>query len=176
MSEQTSSSTIIERTYRAEPTTLWDLWTTPAGFASWWGPQGFRADVHAIDPSPDGIVAYDMVADTPATVAAMTAMAQPTTTACRGRFSAFRPHDHLVLTQVIDFLPGVAPYDSRIAVDFHPAAAGHVRMIVTLGAMHDAATSGMQQQGFLSQLAKLDRRYGWDGSAGLNTPPDAARR
>ena len=29
---------VIERTYRAQVEELWALWTTMAGFESWWGP------------------------------------------------------------------------------------------------------------------------------------------
>lgn len=163
MKDQIEASTVIERTYKAEPEELWALWTTKDGFESWWGPENFRADVHRIEGRLDGALHYDMVADTPEMVAAMKDMGQPSSTACRGSFSEFRPHERLVLTQVIDFLPGVEPYDSRIEVDFIPASEGHVRMIVTLSQMHDAQTSKMQQAGFVSQLSKLDRRYGWQG-------------
>jgi len=60
---------------------------------------------------------------------------------------------------VIDFLPGVKPYDSTIVVDFLPSGE-FVRMVVTLYPMHDLEFSNMQVQGFKSQLAKLDRRFG----------------
>lgn len=86
-------------------------------------------------------------------------MGAPTSQPCRGSFSEFKLNERLVLTQVIDFLPGVAPYDSTTAVDFLPAADGRVRMVVTLSQMHDAATTAMQKEGFTSQLSKLDRRY-----------------
>jgi hypothetical protein len=33
----------------------------------------------------------------------------------------FRPQSRLVLTNVIDFIPGVAAYESKIAVDFFSA-------------------------------------------------------
>jgi uncharacterized protein YndB with AHSA1/START domain len=151
---------VIERTYKAEPEELWALWTTKDGFESWWGPEDFRADVHRIEARLDGALHYDMVADTPEMVAAMKDMGQPSSTACRGSFSEFNPHERLVLTQVIDFVPGVQPYDSRMEVDFIPAAEGQVRMVVTLSQMHDAQTTEMQQQGFVSQLSKLDRRFG----------------
>jgi hypothetical protein len=36
-------------------------------------------------------------------------------------------------------------------------------MIVTLHQMHDLQTTNMQEAGFMSQLSKLDRRYGWQG-------------
>ena len=96
--------------------------------------------------------------------AAMKGMGAPTTQPCRGIFSEFRPYERLVLTQTIDFLPGVEPYDSMIAVDFFAAAQGRARMVVTLSQMHDAATTGMQREGFLSQLSKLDKRYDWQAA------------
>ena len=37
---------VIERSYRASIGDVWDLWTTKDGFESWWGPQGFRAEVN----------------------------------------------------------------------------------------------------------------------------------
>lgn len=161
MTDQVQSSIVIERTYSADLQALWALWTTKDGFQSWWGPEGFRADVTVIDARPGGALHYAMVADTPEMVEAMKQMRQPTSTDCKGHFSEFQPHERLVLTQVIDFLPGVQPYNSRIEVDFLPVTNGTVRMIVTLHQMHDAQTTKMQQMGFISQLSKLDKRFGW---------------
>ena len=45
----TSQKFVIERTYRASVDELWELWTTKEGFESWWPPEGFRAEVHAIE-------------------------------------------------------------------------------------------------------------------------------
>jgi uncharacterized protein YndB with AHSA1/START domain len=163
MADRIESNIVIERTYRAAAVELWELWTTKEGFESWWGPQGFRADVHTIEGRLGGGLHYDMVADTPEMVAAMKRMGQPTSTPCRGAFSEYRPHDRLVLTQVIDFLPDVEPYDSTIQVDFFPAGDNAVRMVITSSRMHDAQTTNMQQQGMTSQVSKLDRRYGWTG-------------
>jgi uncharacterized protein YndB with AHSA1/START domain len=161
MRNQIESALVIERTYTAEVEDLWNLWTTKEGFESWWGPEGFRADVRMIEARMGGALQYDMVADTPEMVSAMKKMGQPTSTACKGSFTTFDPYERLVLTQIIDFLPGVAPYPSVISVDFFPAPAGQVRMVVTLSQMHDAHMTNMQRQGFTSQLSKLDRRYGW---------------
>lgn len=163
MSDQIQSALVIERTYEAAAEELWALWTTKEGFESWWGPQEFRADVLKIEPRLGGALHYDMVADTPRMVEVMKGMGQPASTPCRGWFSQFEPTVRLALTQLIDFLPGVAPYDSVIEVDFLPQPQGRTRMVVTLSAMHDAQTTGMQRQGFTSQLTKLDRRYGWVG-------------
>lgn len=159
MTDQIESTLVIERTYDAEIEDLWQLWTTKEGFESWWGPEQFRADIHTIDARSGGTLHYEMVADTPEAVAAMEQMGAPTSQPCRGSFSEFKPKERLVLTQTIDFLPGVTPYDSTIAVDFYPLTGRRVRMVVTLSQMHDAATTAMQKEGFTSQLSKLDARY-----------------
>jgi len=160
MNEQIESNLVIERTYRADVEELWDLWTTKEGFESWWGPDKFRADVITIEARLGGALHYNMVADTPEAIAAMERMEAPTSQPCRGTFSEFKPNERVVLTQIIDFLPEVAPYDSIMAVDFFPVADGTVRMVITLSRMHDDPTTAMQQEGFSSQLTKLDRRYG----------------
>lgn len=163
MMEQIESSLVVERTYEADVEELWELWTTKEGFESWWGPQQFRVQVHTMEACRGGALHYDMIANTPEAAAAMESMNAPTSQPCRGSFSEFRPRERLVLTQIIDFLPGIAPYDSRIAVDFFPVEEGRVRMVVTLSQMHDVATTRMQREGFTSQLAKLDLRYGGSG-------------
>ncbi|NOJ82371.1 SRPBCC family protein [Myxococcus xanthus] len=149
---------VIERTYRAGIEDIWALWTTKEGFESWWGPQGFRAAVHELDARVGGALRYDMIADSPEMIAAMKQMGQPTSHATRSRFTEVAPHSRLVLTNVIDFLPGVATYESKIAVDFVPSGDG-VRMVVMLDAMHSEEFTKMQQEGFTSQLTKLDSRF-----------------
>lgn len=161
MTKAVQSKMVIERTYKADVADLWDLWTTKEGFESWWGPEGFRADVHVIEARPNGALHYDMVAATPDMVATMEKMGQPSSTACRGSFSEYRPNERLALTQVIDFLPGVAPYDSVMQVDFFQLSEGRVRMVVELSHMHDEQFTQMQRTGFSSQLTKLDKRFGW---------------
>ncbi len=52
----------IERTYKANITDLWELWTTKAGLESWWGPDGFSTEVLEIDLRPGGILRYEMTA------------------------------------------------------------------------------------------------------------------
>jgi len=166
MSKQIESNLVIERTYCADVDDLWQLWTTKQGFEAWWGPEQFRADVHKIEARLGGALQYDMVADTPEALKAMEDLGAPSSQPCRGLFSEFKPNERLVLTQVIDFLPGVPPYESTIAVDFFPAGDGLVRMVVTLSQMHDAATTAMQKEGFVSQLSKLDSRYGYAAHGG----------
>jgi uncharacterized protein YndB with AHSA1/START domain len=148
----------IERTYRASIEDVWDLWTTKEGFESWWGPQGFRAEVQQLDARVGGILRYEMIADTPEMIAEMKRVGQPTSHAVQSHFTELERHERLVLTNVIDFLPGIPTYESRIAVDFF-ASGGTVRMVTTLDRMHSDEFTGMQQEGFTSQLTKLDARF-----------------
>jgi len=149
---------VISRTYQASLEELWDLWTTKEGFESWWGPEGFRVEVHALEARPGGQLHYDMIADTPQMVEAMQQMGRPASHETRSWFSEYEPRKQLVLTHIIDFLPGVKPYESTIQVAFQPVPGG-VRMEVTLSGMHDENFTQMQRLGFTSQLSKLDRRF-----------------
>lgn len=148
----------IERRYRASIGDVWDLWTTKDGFESWWGPQGFRAEVSELDARVGGALRYEMIADTPEMIAAMKKMGQPPSHATSSRFSELKPRERLLITNVIDFIPGVASYESHIAVDF-AVEGDHVRMVVTLDAMHSEEVTRMQEEGFTSQLTKLNARF-----------------
>jgi uncharacterized protein YndB with AHSA1/START domain len=156
---ETRLKVVVERTYRARIEELWELWTTRDGFESWWGPEGFRAEVHTIDARPGGALHYDMIAATPEAIAAITQMGRPISHEAHARFSELKPHERLALTHVMDFLPGVKPYESTILVEFFPSA-DRVRMVVTLDPMHDEEFTRMSAQGLASQLTKLDKRFG----------------
>jgi uncharacterized protein YndB with AHSA1/START domain len=155
------SKVVIERTYRATVEQLWELWTTKKGFESWWGPEGFRVEVHALEARPGGALNYDMIADTPEMMEVMKQMGRPSSHGTRGRFTEVKPHHRLAITHVIDFLPGVKPYDSTILAEFFPSGKD-VRMVVTLDPMHDEEFTRMSTMGFTSQLTKLDRRFRQD--------------
>lgn len=150
---------VVERTYRASVQEVWELWTTKDGFESWWGPEGFRVEVHELDARLGGALHYDMIADAPAMIEEMKKTGQPVKHATRGKYSEFTPRQRLALTHVIDFLPGVMPYESIISMELIPSGQ-NVRMVVTLSPMHDPETSEMQLAGFTSQLTKLDKRFG----------------
>ncbi|MFO0675815.1 MAG: SRPBCC domain-containing protein [Polyangiaceae bacterium] len=149
---------VVERTYTASLEDVWSLWTTKDGFESWWGPQGFRVEVHVLEAKPGGALRYDMIAATPEMVAAMKKMGAPESHPTNSSFHEITPRSRLVLRNVIDFLPGVEPYLSDIQVDFSESG-GKVRMVVTLDGMHDAKFTEMQKEGFTSQLTKLDSRF-----------------
>jgi uncharacterized protein YndB with AHSA1/START domain len=156
------AAVIVERTYRASVEELWALWTTKAGFESWWGPEGFRVEVHALEARKGGALDYDMIADAPEAIAAMKEMGQPLAHGTRGTYAEFQPHTRLSLVHVIDFVPGSETYQSLIEVDFS-AAGDQARMVVTVHPHLDPHWTKMSLEGFASQLTKLDRRFGWTG-------------
>jgi uncharacterized protein YndB with AHSA1/START domain len=151
-----SEKVVFERTYRATVQELWELWTTREGFESWWAPEGLRTHVRSIEACEGGELRYDMIADTPEVIALMHELGLPVSHLERARFSVFRPMERLVLRIMIDFVPGVGPYESTLMVDFFPSGEW-VRMVVTLFPMHDEAFTGMAEQGLASQFRNLDR-------------------
>jgi uncharacterized protein YndB with AHSA1/START domain len=148
---------------------VWDLWTTKEGFESWWGPQGFRVEVRAIEPRVGGKLHYAMIADSPEQIAAMKNMGQPTSHETHGTFTEVRPRERLAITHVIDFLPGVKPYDSTVVVELF-VKGDSVRMVITIERMHDDAFTEMAVMGWTSQLTKLDERYGLTAGQAAQRP------
>ena len=151
-----SKQVVLERSYRATLQELWDLWTTRDGFESWWAPEGCRTHVRTLDAREGGELHYEMIADTPEMIASMKDMGLPVSHLERARFSVFQPMERLVLRLMIDFVPGIAPYESTLMVDFFPSGE-RVRMVVTLLPMHDEAFTVMAEQGLEGQLRNLDR-------------------
>lgn len=156
--QEPRASIVVERTFRARVEDLWELWTTKEGFESWWGPEGFRADVHKIEPHVGGRLDYDMVADSPEMIAEMAKLGRPASHPTHSYFSELKPRERLVITNSMDFLPGVAPYEAKITVDFYTSGP-NVRMVVTLDPLHSEDFSKMQLEGFTSQLRKIERRF-----------------
>jgi uncharacterized protein YndB with AHSA1/START domain len=153
-----TATVVLERTYRASLADVWELWTTKEGFESWWGPQGFRADVHELDARVGGVLRYDMVADSAEAIAAMKKMGAEISHPVRSTFAELVPRTRLVMRNVVDFLPGVAPYENDVVVDLSTNGE-HVTMRVTIGGMHAEEWNTMQKEGMTSQLTKLDARF-----------------
>lgn len=145
---------VVERNYEGTPQDLWELWTTKDGFESWWGPEGFRVDVKKIEARVGGKLVYDMVANAPETVAAMKEAGMPVSHGTSGTFAEYDPHKRLRVLYIIDFLPGVTPYENNIVAEFIPKGAS-VTMRVSIDAHPDDEWTQRSLQGFTSQLTKL---------------------
>jgi len=152
------SQTVIERTYRTRVEELWELWTTKEGFESWWGGEGSRVKVHTMEAREGGKLHYDMIAVAPAGIVARNQMGLAPSSSVRARFTEFRPYQRLILTHVIDFVPGVKPYEQMIAVDFFPVG-DTVRMVTTIEPMHNEEFTQTSIRVFSSQLKMLEGRF-----------------
>ena len=95
----------LERRYEAALEELWRLWTTKEGFESWWGPDGFRVEVHHIDPRVGGELRYDMIAVAPAQIQYMKKANLPVAHATHGTFVEVKPFESLAINHRIDFIP-----------------------------------------------------------------------
>lgn len=145
---------IIERSYEAPLNDLWELWTTKDGFESWWGPQGFRVEVLALDARVGGELHYDMIAAGENEIAYMKSAGMPLSHAVKGTFSEFVPQQRLKLTQMIDFIQGVDAYAHDMLVEFIQEGAT-VRMVITTDPHVNDEWSQNAKAGMESQLTKV---------------------
>ena len=146
----------IERTYPTTVERAWELWTTPEGIESWWGPDGFRVEVHSLDLRPEGILRYSMIADDEAMQAFMREQGMPISHLTTIRYTEIVPLHRLAYANVVDFVPGVEGYEVASVVEFEATSDG-VRLVLTLDAMHDEEWTNRAIMGWESELGKLAR-------------------
>jgi uncharacterized protein YndB with AHSA1/START domain len=149
----------IERTYQASLDDVWALWTTKEGLESWWGPEGFTTKVRTLELRPGGPWEYAMTATGPEQVEFMKRAGMPLCTTSRATYTEVVSRQRLSYDNLVDFIPGVAPYAAAVAVEFHPSPHG-VRMTITLDAMHDQRWTEMARRGWESQLGRLAAALG----------------
>jgi uncharacterized protein YndB with AHSA1/START domain len=154
----------IERTYAATIEEAWALWTTTAGIASWWGPEGFDVKVTSLDLRPGGVLVYVMTAAAPAQVAFMKQAGMPIATECRVTYTEVAPPSRLAYKTLADFVPGVTPYEVATIVDLRATPAG-VKLTITVDAMHDDVWTERARAGNESQVRKLDALLAGEGKS-----------
>jgi uncharacterized protein YndB with AHSA1/START domain len=126
----------IERTYPAAAERVWQLWTTPAGIESWWAPEGFSVTVEQLDLEPGGELRYTMTATAPATVEFMEQAGMPLSTASRKTFTEIDEPRRLAYSSLVDFVPGVEPYEQLTVVDLEPVGDG-THVVMRMEPLHD---------------------------------------
>lgn len=144
----------LTRRFRAPLSDLWALWTTAKGIESWWGPPGFAVTVQSLDLRQGGVLHYTMTAHQPEMVAFMQANGMPVATRAQITYAQVSHLRRLAYAHLVDFVPGVAPYSTALAVDF--GSDGQTsRMDLTFQRMHDAEWSERQRKGWDLELGKL---------------------
>ncbi len=144
----------FERIHDGPVDDLWDLWTTKDGFESWWGPEGFRVEVTALEPRVGGRLEYGMIAARAEMIDAMKQQGMPDRHDTHGTFVEFEPKRRLTIRHRIDFIPGVEPYDNDMLVEFTPDGE-RVRMAVHIQRHRDDEWTRQAARGFESQLTKV---------------------
>lgn len=136
MTSSHNDQLVLTREIAATPDQVWDLWTTADGISRWWAPDGFRTDVSTIDVTPGGDLVYTMTAVDPAQIAFMEEHGLPLATESRKRFTAVDRPRHLAYVSIVDFVPGLEPYDHLTTVDLAPSGTGTL-VTMTIDPMHD---------------------------------------
>ena len=149
----------LERTYPASAEELWELWTTPAGIEAWWAPEGFTVEVASLDLAPGGELRYAMTASGPAQVEFMRSAGMPLRTEARKTYTVVEPGRRLGYLSLVDYAPGVEPYEQDTLVELAPAADG-VRVVMTMAPMHDDEWTRRLVAGRANELDNLARLIG----------------
>jgi uncharacterized protein YndB with AHSA1/START domain len=145
----------LERTFKASLEEVWELWTTRDGIESWWGPEGFSVAVRELDLRPGGELVYAMSATKPEQMEYMTKAGMPLVTEHRLIYTEVDPARRLAYTAMVDFIPGVEPYEIVTVIELHEVK-HRVRMVLTFDRMHDDAWTRLAVMGRESELGRLD--------------------
>jgi uncharacterized protein YndB with AHSA1/START domain len=144
----------FERRYQCKMAHLWHLWTTKAGFESWWGPEGFRVEVGKLDLTVGGDLIYDMIAVAPEQIEFLKKANMPASHRTVGKFVEIAAHERICINHAIDFIPGVRPYENIMRVVF-VAEAEFVHMFIDVDEHVDQAWTQAATLGIESQLTKV---------------------
>jgi len=146
----------IERTYPTSAEEVWRLWTTSDGIESWWAPVGFKCEVRKLDLRLGGELVYALTATGPEQVEFMKGAGMPLTTEARKTFTEVLPPKRIAYRSLIDFVPGVAPYQELTVVDLTPSGDG-VRVAMTMEPLHDEVWTERLKMGRENELDNLGR-------------------
>ncbi len=136
MANPGSNNIRIERTFPTTAAAVWRLWTTSDGIESWWAPDGFKCEVRKIDLRLGGELIYAFTATGPEQVEFMKGAGMPLTTEARKTFTEVLPPRRIAYRSLIDFVPGVDPYQELTVVDLTPSG-DNVRVVMTMEPLHD---------------------------------------
>ena len=146
----------VRRVFDAPRALVWKAFTDPVHVARWWGPKSIApvSKVDKLDLRPGGEMRYAMSAVAPEQIAFMKSAGMPLTTEAKLTYTEVSAPKRLAFTQLADFIPGVAPYDVAMLVEFH-ASAKDVRMVLTMDAMHDEEWTRNMSMGWESELVRI---------------------
>lgn len=144
----------LERTFNASVEEVWDLWTSKEGIEAYLPPEGFSVAVQTLDLRPGGALVYVMTAVGPEQVQYLTKAGVALVNTQRVKIVEVDPPRRLVTHDLVDFVPGVEPYEVETVTVLEPVEAG-TRLVLTFDAMHDPIWTENARLGRDSELRKL---------------------
>jgi uncharacterized protein YndB with AHSA1/START domain len=161
---------ILERMVRGSVEEVWELWTSKDGLESWWGPEGFDTKVRKLNVEVGGEFEYELTATDPDLRKGMEEAGLPLVSVAHGRFTEVIPRRRLAYTTIVDFAPGVAPYETKAVVELFPRGEA-IRLVFTAEAMHNEEWTRLAHLGWSSQLDRLAARWPSSGPDHAARPP-----
>ncbi len=141
-SKNAQDSVVIERSFDAPVELIWQMWTVPAHFAAWYGPDGATVSVATMDVRVGGTRLVGMEMQTPRGAMQLW---------FTGEYREVVEHERLVYTESMSDengtirspsetgLPDVHPTTTEVRVQLE-AAGGGTRMVMThVGVPGDSA-------------------------------------
>ena len=151
---------VIDRTLKAPPDKVWNMWTTKQGLEKWWGPEGFTSTVLHLDVRVGGRFEIEMTAVLPEIVAHLEAAGMGKSSIAKGDYTVIDVNRRLIYNNAVDFVPGVPPYTSTTIVELSALSSGGTRLLITNDVMHDAQWTAMATMGWTQQIDKLEKLLG----------------
>jgi uncharacterized protein YndB with AHSA1/START domain len=147
---------LIRRSYPASPEWIWEMWTTPDGICAWWAPDGFTTAVDRLDLRVGGSLDHTMTAIGAEQIAFMLQSGLPLSTRSHKEFTELDEPSRLAYSSLIDFVPGVAPYQHRTVVTLERTASG-TSVEMWLDPLHDQEWTERVVAGRVNELDNLHR-------------------
>ncbi|MGH3470924.1 MAG: SRPBCC domain-containing protein, partial [Nocardioidaceae bacterium] len=132
-----------------------ELWTTPNGIGAWWAPDGFITTVDTLELRPGGSLDYTMTATGPDQIAFMEQAGMPLSTKSHKEFTEVDEPQRLAYVSLIDFVPGLDPYEQLTVVTFERTATG-TEVIMACDPLHDDEWTSRLVAGRTNELDNLE--------------------
>jgi uncharacterized protein YndB with AHSA1/START domain len=153
---QHDTTLTLPRSYPVSPERIWELWTTPAGIGAWWAPDGFSTTVAELDLRAGGTLDYTMTATGADQIAFMEQAGMPLATRSHKTFTEVAEPSRLAYTSLIDFVPGLEPYEHLTVVTLERTPSG-TDVVMELEPLHDDVWTERIVAGRTNELDNLER-------------------
>ena len=146
----------LRRSLPVSPERIWELWTTPEGISAWWAPDGFSTTVDVLELRVGGALDHTMTATGPEQIAFMEKAGMPLSTRSHKEFTEVDEPRRLAYVSLIDFVPGLDPYEHLTVVTLERTASG-TDVVMECEPLHDQEWTERIVAGRTNELDNLER-------------------